>query len=72
LTTPHCPSYIDYASGTQYQHQLPNTSISVPNPFKMFEGFKEFEISVAPSLTFYGLRSGSGPPLLLLQYVVRE
>jgi hypothetical protein len=38
----------------------------------MFEGFKEFKISVAPSLTFYGVRSGSGPPMLLLQYVVRE
>jgi haloacetate dehalogenase len=33
---------------------------------KMFPGFTEFNIAVSPAVTIYGIRAGSGPPLLLL------
>jgi haloacetate dehalogenase len=32
----------------------------------MFEGFEEFNITVTPDVTIHGIKSGSGPPLLLL------
>jgi haloacetate dehalogenase len=33
---------------------------------KMFPGFTEFSTAVSPTVTIYGLKAGSGPPLLLL------
>jgi haloacetate dehalogenase len=33
---------------------------------KMFPGFTEFNIAVSPTVTIYGLKAGTGPPLLLL------
>ncbi|TVY83191.1 Fluoroacetate dehalogenase, partial [Lachnellula suecica] len=32
----------------------------------MFEGFTEFDIAVNPTVTIHGIKSGTGPPLLLL------
>lgn len=32
----------------------------------MFPGFEEFDIAVTPEIAIHGIRSGSGPPLLLL------
>ncbi|TVY34301.1 Fluoroacetate dehalogenase, partial [Lachnellula subtilissima] len=32
----------------------------------MFEGFQEFNIAVTPDVTIHGIKSGTGPPLLLL------
>jgi haloacetate dehalogenase len=33
---------------------------------KMFPGFTEFNIAVSPAVTIYGLKAGTGPPLLLI------
>jgi haloacetate dehalogenase len=49
------------------QHRLSCIALlSIRTRFKMFEGFKEFNVSVQKDVTIHCIKSGAGPPLLLL------